>query len=295
MRLFKNICFLPRSVLSGFSTNHALKTQFMCLMCDSMYFFSTLSINAKNQVLHTWYMKSDKASNVQVCTSCSIKVCDSKSKILQIVVDTRECNDYVCSLTNMGANIDIQQLSIGDFILSSRCAVERKTRKDFEASIIDGRVFEQAKRLKEAYEKPLLIVEGNSSDSSRLQKSALLGAYASLITDYSLPLFFTKDSNSTCQLLYSIAKYEQISKKNPLRINARKKAHTPLQSQQVIIESLPNVGPKLAKTLILHFKTPKNIFNATQKELEMVDGVGKIRAKLIFDTINSVFLDKNEY
>jgi len=245
--------------------------------------------------------KSSNTSNTQILSNTQAHLIfstvhdNSKPKTLQIVIDTRECKDYVCSLTNMGANVEIQQLSIGDFILSSRCAVERKTRKDFEASIIDGRIFEQAKRLKEAYEKPLLIVEGNSFDSSRLQKSALLGAYASLITDYSIPLFFTKDSNSTCQLLYSIAKYEQISKRNPLRINARKKVHTPLQSQQAIIESLPNVGPKLAKTLILHFKTPRNIFNSTQKELEMVDGVGKIRAKLIFDTINSVFLDKNEY
>lgn len=212
----------------------------------------------------------------------------------QIAMDARESNDYFTLLSSLGANVQVQTLSIADFILSQRCAAERKTRDDFESSIIDGRLFEQAKRLKETYEKPLLIIEGNSHQNSRIQKSALLGAYAALMTDYSIPLFFTRDSSSTSQLLYSIAKYEQISQKNPLRVYARKKSSTKSQAQQAIIESLPKVGPKLASALLFHFKSPKNIFTATENELESVPGMGKIRAKLISDTINSVFSGKNE-
>jgi len=212
----------------------------------------------------------------------------------EIAIDVRESKDYEKILSSLGAKVQIQTLSIADFILSGRCAAERKSRADFESSIIDGRLFEQARRLKDTYEKPLLIIEGSTDHDSRIQKQAILGAYAALITEYSLPIFFTKDPNSTSQLLYSIAKYEQISQKNPLRVYARKKAATFNQSQQAIIESLPKVGPILAKSLLTHFKSPKNILTATQKELQEAEGMGKIRAKLIFDTINSGFCDKNE-
>lgn len=211
-----------------------------------------------------------------------------------IAIDQRESKDYQIILSTLGAITQIQTLSIGDFILSGRCAAERKTRSDFEASIIDGRLFEQATRLKQTYEKPLLIIEGSPDHDSRLKKPALLGAYAALIADYSLPIFFTKDANATSQLIYSIAKYEQISKKQPLRINARKKSNSFSQTQRAIIESLPKVGPKLAKNLLLHFKTPKKVFTATEKQLKTVDGMGELRAKLLFNTINSGFEDKNE-
>ncbi|MFH0927742.1 MAG: ERCC4 domain-containing protein [Candidatus Micrarchaeota archaeon] len=212
----------------------------------------------------------------------------------QIAIDMRESPEYAKILSSLGAQIQIQTLSIADFILSQRCAAERKTRADFEASIIDGRLFEQAARLKAAYEKPLLIIEGSPNSDSRIQKPALLGAYAALITDYSLPLFFTQHISSTCQLLYSLAKYEQISKKNPLRVQARKKAFTPEQVQLATIESLPKVGPKLAKSLLSHFHTPKKVFSATQKQLLKVPGLGEARAQLIFTTINSVYSTKNE-
>ncbi|MCP8310344.1 MAG: hypothetical protein L6N94_02460 [Candidatus Methylarchaceae archaeon HK01M] len=48
----------------------------------------------------------------------------------------------------------------GDYVLSSECALERKTFGDFLNSIYSGRLFEQVDSLREAYLKPLRILEG---------------------------------------------------------------------------------------------------------------------------------------
>lgn len=51
--------------------------------------------------------------------------------------------------------------------------------------------------------------------------------------------------------------------------------------QEYIIESLPGVGPTIAKNLLNKFKNVKNIFNASEEELIEVDKIGKIKAKEI--------------
>ena len=63
-----------------------------------------------------------------------------------------------------------------------------------------------------------------------------------------------------------------------------------LDEQQIcIIESLPGVGPTIAKSLLKRFKTIKNILDASEKELQEVDKVGKLKAKVIKDLLNYEF------
>lgn len=205
-----------------------------------------------------------------------------------IIIDIRESWQYCDILGQMGATTSVKTLPAGDFILSGKIAAERKTRADFEASIIDGRLFEQASRLCAAYERTVLIVEGTDG-AGRVSKQAMLGAYSSLISNNNISIFFTKTPAATCELLFAMAKYEQISPKNMPRICAKQKALTLPQYQRLLIESLPSAGPKLAKNLLIHFGSPRNIFSAGQKELEDVPLLGKKRAKLIKNVLDSVY------
>ena len=57
---------------------------------------------------------------------------------------------------------------------------------------------------------------------------------------------------------------------------------TPLtlkEKQICIIESLPGIGPTIARSLLKEFKTIKGIVNATEEELQEVEKIGKIKAK----------------
>jgi Fanconi anemia group M protein len=198
-----------------------------------------------------------------------------------IICDERERGGIVGMLKENDVEVQVKTLEVADFILSERCAAERKTRSDFESSIIDGRLFAQARAMAENFERPVIVVEGEADFESRISREALLGAYSSLITDFGIPLFFTRSTNATAELLCALAKHEQIAKKTPMRVFARRKALTLASQQRAIIESLPNVGPTMAKKLLEYFYSVENVITAPEKELQEVDKMGEKKAKEI--------------
>ncbi|MBS3068554.1 hypothetical protein J4450_07650 [Candidatus Micrarchaeota archaeon] len=198
----------------------------------------------------------------------------------KIIIDHRESENFDEMFKQAGAVAERTQLEIGDFICSARCIIERKTRDDFEASIIDGRLFTQLFNLVSNYERVIIIVEGESN-AERLRKESLLGAYATIITDFGAALFFTRNMEKTAEMIYAIAKHEQLAKKQPLRIYAKRKTLTISQNQRAIIEMFPMIGPKKAKQLLEHFGNIENIVKASERELKEVEGMGEKRAKVI--------------
>ena len=42
----------------------------------------------------------------------------------------------------MGLNIKLKQLTVADYVISDKVGIERKAAKDFNDSIIDGRLFQ---------------------------------------------------------------------------------------------------------------------------------------------------------
>ena len=215
---------------------------------------------------------------------------DTPKMVLQarIVIDMRESAEYDKLLIAAGCVCERQTLSVGDFVLSERLVAERKSRTDFENSIIDGRLFEQAVRLTGTYERVIIVVEGDSH-SERINRAALLGAYSALVSDLGISLFFTKHAAGTAELLAAMAKHEQVAKKTPLRVMAKPKTFSVEQYQRAIIEVLPGVGPQMAKTLLTHFGNPANVLSASEKALVEVRGMGDKRAKLIRRMLDSVW------
>lgn len=211
---------------------------------------------------------------------------------VKIAVDNRETAEFDVMLERAGASVERRQLEVGDFVCSSRCIVERKTRDDFEASIVDGRLFTQLPNLIANYGRVIIIVEGERNDGEgreRLGKSALLGAYASVITDFGAALFFTRSIEKTAELVYAIAKHEQRTTKSAMRLSAKRKTHTLSQNQRSVIEMLPMIGPKQAKNLLEHFGNIQNLANATEKELMEVEGMGEKRAKAVWNALNEKY------
>ncbi|MFZ5500681.1 MAG: ERCC4 domain-containing protein, partial [Candidatus Micrarchaeota archaeon] len=168
---------------------------------------------------------------------------------IRIAVDHREDEAFDGMLKSMGAEVDRRVLTVGDFLCSARLAVERKSRSDFEQSVIDGRLFSQLPNLVMNYDRVVVIVEG-VSDDERLSRASLLGAYSAIIADFGASLMFTRDKKGTAEIVFHLAKHEQIAKKQAMRIYARKKTFTPSQTARAVVESLPMVGPKLAKSLL---------------------------------------------
>lgn len=210
-----------------------------------------------------------------------------------IAMDSREDDSFRTLLESHGAEVRVSPLPVGDFICSDRTVIERKTRADFESSVMDGRLFDQLSRLSSSYSRVIIIIEGTEG-AGMLQKPSLLGAYSSVLTDYGAGIFFTRSQDSTAELIYAIAKHEQLMEKRPLRICGKPKGRTLSQNQLAIVEMLPLVGPKMARTLLENFGTVENLFSASEEELMGVAGLGKKKAKAIKKAISTPYEPEEE-
>jgi len=212
---------------------------------------------------------------------------------IELFVDSRE-SELAELLHHKGAKINLGPLKVGDFILSEDIGCERKAIDDFVSSLLDGRLFEQAKNLKASFVKPLIILEGDYNllfSIRNVNPNAIMGALASLILDWRIPLMVTKTKEETADLLITIAKREQLEKKKTISIRGSHKPITLTESQQFFIEGLPQIGPEAARALLKHFKNPANIAYATEEELKNVEGIGPKKAELIRKLLDTEFRD----
>lgn len=213
----------------------------------------------------------------------------------KIIVDNRERNlNILEGLERNNVCITFAQLPVGDYIISERLCVERKTVSDFESSIINTRLFEQAKRLRESFEKPVILVEGVQEDLV-LTRNVLIGAMLKLYTDFNVQILYAGSDEETAYILFKLAEKEQIKDEREPRLIGNKKAYSMYQWQTLLLSSIPGVGPRLAGSLIRHFKTLKNVANALPEQLMEVEKVGKKKAEKIYEILNAEFKeDKDE-
>ena len=194
-----------------------------------------------------------------------------------IIVDSRELGSATTrELSKYDIAITQETLSIGDFIISDRTAVERKTVEDFVASIIDGRLFEQVSNLKSAYEMPILLIEGEGFQTSRnIAPEAVMGAVASVIVDFGVPVVWTRSPSESALLLLSIARREQSKGERRPRIRMERKPESLAHEQEFVIAGLPLVDTVLARRLLRAFGTIEKVFLASEQELQNVEGIGR--------------------
>lgn len=208
---------------------------------------------------------------------------------VQVLVDSREFRSPVVRiLYDKGVKLINKQLAVGDYVVSDRVVIERKTTVDFENSIMNARIFKQAEELTDNFERPVIIIEG-PVHNGRIHPNAVRGAIASLTTDFGIPVINVEDSDETAFLIIAYARREQSELKRSIVYNAKRKGLTDKQTMESIIASFPNFGAQIAKNLLIKFKNIKSIINAGQEELIKVDKVGKLKAKRFTELINKKY------
>ncbi len=203
---------------------------------------------------------------------------------VKIFADSRERGSAcIRHLVEQGAEIKVQNLDVGDFLLSERVGVERKEVKDFVDSIIDKRLLHQVKMLKNTFEKPVLIIEGNEDIYSvrKVHANAIRGMLAYIAVDLGIPIVHTKDFRDTVEFLMAVAKREQEDGKKEFGVRGERKPLTLEEQQEFVVSGFPGVGPTLAKGLLSKFGSIKNVVNASEDELKNVPKIGKKKAKEI--------------
>lgn len=207
-----------------------------------------------------------------------------------LIVDHRE-REIIRELSKRKVDFDTKQLLIADFIINN-IGIERKTQQDFINSIIDKRLIQQLIILKENFDIPLLIIEGEENIYSlrNMHPNAIRGMLSAIAIDFQVPTIYTRNVNDTCALIESILNRLEKGKMS-ISLLKKRKPLTLKERQKLIIESFPGIGPTLAKSLLKEFRTVKNIINSEEKALQKIDKLGPKKAAEIKKVIDEEYKD----
>ena len=210
----------------------------------------------------------------------------------EIVVDQRELDAAIAKDLSKreGVRTRLETLSVGDYVLSDRVAVERKSVADFVDTLLGGdrSLFEQIGDLSRAYARPILILEGEGLYEERnVHPDAIRGALASLAVDFDVSVLQTADESETGELLRTIAAREQSERDRAVSVHGEKAAKTLSEQQEYVVSAIADIGPVTAQSLLRAFGTVEGVMTAREEDLLTVDGVGEVTAGRIREVVGS--------
>ncbi len=198
-----------------------------------------------------------------------------------VYADTREIPELVEKIRQRGARVEVKQLDFGDFVVSGDIVIERKTLDDFVKSIYDGRLFKQLVNMSEKYARPIVVIQGEKKHLSGISEAAFYGALASVLADFKVPIFFASNEKEVSELIFHIARREQMEKKHAVGLREGKKPATLAENQRYIVSGIPGVSGVLADRLLNSTETVEKLFSTSELDLQKIEGIGEVMAKRI--------------
>ena len=208
-------------------------------------------------------------------------------------IDHREIRSGVSQiLETAGVKVVMRTLEIGDYLLSDRVCVERKTTSDFISSLISGRreLFGQISDLARTFNKPVLIIEGGDLYGQRqIHPNAVRGALTAIAIDFGVPILMSKDAEDTALMIAAIARREQQDHGREVVMHGKRSAMMLPQQQEYVVSAMPEIGPVVAKNLLKHFGTVAAVMGASREELLEVELVGPKTADRIREVVGGEY------
>jgi len=188
----------------------------------------------------------------------------------------------------------IERLPVGDIVENEKgICIEHKSISDFNGSIKDKRIFEQAENMKLNYTCNYIIIVGTfkklffeKQEFMHMNVHVLLGAMASLTAKYGIPVM-TVDNDK--QMIYLITKLME-KQGQPVEFVNRiqftdKDVYTNMMS------TIPGVGYKKAKA-ILDKMTFEEILMDDGTKLKEIKGIGDVLCQNVKKYVN---IDNKHY
>jgi len=210
-----------------------------------------------------------------------------------VVVDQRELDSSIAKDLSRreGVETRLETLAVGDYVLSDRVVVERKTVSDFLDTLTGGderSMFEQVKDATRYYARPIVVVEGTDLYGERnVHPNAIRGALASLAVDFGASILRTTDEDETTDLLEVIATREQEEEDRTVSVHGEKSSKTLAEQQEYVVASVAEVGPVTAQSLLAEFGSVEAVMSADADELQAAEGVGEVTAERFREVVGS--------
>ncbi|MGM0399192.1 MAG: DEAD/DEAH box helicase [Halobacteriota archaeon] len=215
------------------------------------------------------------------------------AETVEIVVDQRELDADIARDLSKRSDVEtrLETLAVGDYVLSDRVAVERKTFEDFLDTLLgaDRSLFEQIGDMTSHYSRPVLVLEGDGDLYAErdVHPNAIRGALASLAVDFGVSVLRTRDEDDTGELLLTIAQREQDVSDREVSVHGEKTTKTLAEQQEYVVSSIADIGPVTARTLLAALGSVEAVLTADRETLLDVDGVGPVTADRIREVVGT--------
>jgi Fanconi anemia group M protein len=163
---------------------------------------------------------------------------------VEVVVDQRELDSNIARDLSKRENVEtrLETLSVGDYVLSDRVAVERKTHGDFMDTLLGGdrSLFEQAKDLTRHYTRPVLLLEGDGDlyAERNVHPNAIRAALSSLAVDWGVSVVHTRGEDDTAEMIRTVAEREQLDNDREVSAHGEKAAKTLGEQQEYVVSAI---------------------------------------------------------
>jgi len=223
----------------------------------------------------------------------TVATADPSGEDTEIVVDQRELDAAIAKDLSRreGVTTRLETLAVGDYVLSDRVVVERKTVSDFLDTLTgsdERSMFEQVKDATRNYARPVVVIEGTNLYGERsVHPNAIRGALASLAVDFGASVLRTENEDETAELLETIATREQEDNERTVSVHGEKSSKTLAEQQEYVVASVAEVGPVTARSLLAEFGSVESVLTADADELQTAEGVGEVTAERVRDVVGS--------
>lgn len=219
--------------------------------------------------------------------------------MVTVIVDQRELRPSVAKeLEKLNCSLVFKTLEVADYIASERVAFERKTAEDFLKSWLDEKkLFGQISDLCDAYERPVLIVEGGMDDLFALRRvhpNSVQGVLNTLAASFRCPILYTLNTSETAAVITSIAFREQELERRPIILHGKRSNLSPSELKEYVVSAIPDIGPVVSQNLLRHFKTIQAIFSSSEGDLMKVDLVGPETARRIREVVAGEYFESED-
>ena len=225
---------------------------------------------------------------------------------LNVIADYRE-KHLARLLRDVFDEVTFTQLPVGDYILSidsEAVVIERKTVRDFVASVRSNRLWDQLLRMLKVdtiggyhVKRRLLLIHGTFKDdfATFINKpnwmvfwSQLMGAYLEILYTYNTPIIYAESDKAFKAFMKIVAKREERGMNDKLpeaKWYAKPvSGNLPIKNRKrYVLSALPYIGDRLAENLLNHFITIAKVASASTEELQQVPKIGKKKAHVIYE------------
>lgn len=228
-------------------------------------------------------------------------------KTLTIVVDNMATGSFVTGqLRDRGVNIIESNLKFGQYRVTDRCIVWHLTAAELAHMTADRTIYRKIPEFKRATPEPIILVDGDPmAAQEKISPAGMRAAFTFLALHNRIPVLTAKDPAEAAELIYFMISQAQngmgmtLSETLPETPseetaaaepsngsnggNGRNGARpeNPLELQEYILTSVPELNATAAKAMIEKYGSLKAVFAASAKELTAFPGIGPKRAKKI--------------